>query len=148
MKHSGNIPAGALLAELNDICGLIGNLSRTQTANFLPRLETPVRMNHDGHILNNGLVDMVKIELLQARVSEIELSQLQPPVEDVPGDNHCLYRQDPEPLQPTVDSSLMLVPPPPGNSMTQSDGIFLDYFDTSAIQFGSDMANSGWLDFV
>jgi hypothetical protein len=148
MKYSGNIPAGTLLTEFNDICDSIANISQAQTTRLLPPLEAPLRMNHDGHILNSGLVDMIKIERLQSGNSEIEPSQLQPPIEDVPGEDHRLYREDREVLQPTEDSSLMLVPPPSGNSMTQSDGIFLDYFDASALQFESDMASSDWLDFV
>lgn len=148
MKLSGNIPADALLKELNEISDLITNFSATQVASLSPQLGAPVRMTYDGNVLNDELADIVKTDLLQTWSSNVELSHPQRPSTNVAGEHDYIIREEHEPPQPVVDSSLTLAPSEVENSVPQPDGIFLDYFDASAIQFDSEITNSDWLDFV
>lgn len=148
MKRAGNSPAEALLMELDDISGLVTNVSKPRWLGILPQSETPIRMIYDGQVLNCGIANIVRTDVLQAYSSISEPSHPDPITGNVPLDVDDIPQLNGEQLQSTVNSSLGLGPPMLEQDAPQADGLFLDYFDASAIQLDSDMTNSNWLDFV
>lgn len=150
MSNRGNIPAGALLQELNDIHGVLGSTSLVRLPTPAPSLHLSLHLKRNGQALNDAITNVLEVEAPltdNLGLSRSQTTQLIPPV--IEG-----FQQLPEeiPQEPTLmpDLDPMEHTATDEQSMSYAPDFYLDTFDDFQMPFDLDMptGSDGWLDFV
>lgn len=153
MSNRGNLPADALLQEMNAIKDIVNNASSIRRASHPPSLRLSLHLSHSGQALNDCIVDVLEAETPLTEIFDLDRPQTQ---------DHTLSGIG-EAQQPSVEMEtfqhLTSVPDlnPMNHTPVENEGIcqapefYLDNFDDFQVQFDLDMmrpGSDGWLDFV
>ncbi|KIV82671.1 hypothetical protein PV11_04765 [Exophiala sideris] len=151
MSNRGNIPAKALLQELDNIHDMLDSTAPTQLTRLGLSLQLSLHLTHDGTAVNDAIVNVLEVE--EPLTGSLAINELQAQ-HFMPSVIETFQQSSAEQLQElTLMPDLASTDQALGEnvSMPQDPAFYLDNFVDFTIPDDLDMTgpgSDGWLDFV